>query len=85
MALIQIMKRGSEDDVHRFEQAIYDAKEALDEICEIYEQMKSQFDDRDGAGYSSRGGYSGRSWSYRDGHGPEWGERRSRNSMGQYR
>lgn len=85
MALIQIMKRSSSEDVQRFEDAIYDAKEAITEICEIFEDMKAQFSERDGGssygerGYSSRGGYMSRgSWYPRDGHAPtpEWGERR---------
>ena len=42
MGLIHIMKRGGED-VQRFEDAIYEAKEAISEICEFYEEMKSQF------------------------------------------
>lgn len=52
MGLIHIMERGGED-VNRFESALYDAKEAIMEICETFESMKSQFSER-GGGYGER-------------------------------
>lgn len=80
MGLIHIMKRGGED-VQRFEDAIYEAKESISEICEIYEEMKSQFSDEDssyGERYSHRYGerYGSRG-------GSSW-ERRSRDGRGRY-
>lgn len=74
MGLIHIMERGGED-AKRFESAIYDIKEAAMEVCEIYEQMKSEFGERYGNRYGSRG------YSNRDG----MEERRGRDSMGRYR
>lgn len=73
MSLIHIFERGG-DEAQRFEDAMYDIKEAVSEVCEIYEQMKSQYGERDGygEGYSNRYGerYSRRSGSM--------GERRGR-------
>jgi hypothetical protein len=79
------MKRGGED-VQRFEDAIYEAKEAISEICEIYEEMKSQFSDSDDSGFGERysrryGERYGERYSNRG--GSSW-ERRSRDSRGRY-
>jgi hypothetical protein len=62
MGFITIMKRGG-DDVKRFEDAIYDAKESVMEICEIFEEMKSRFSDEDAPSYGERSyhRYEGRS------------------------
>lgn len=79
MGLLHIMERGGEE-ADRFEENIYELKEIVTEMCETYEQMKSQ--------YGERGGYGERS-SYRMGsrmgERGSMGERRSRDSMGRYR
>lgn len=69
-----MLSRGGDEATQRFEDAMYDIKEAVTEACEIYEEMKSQ--------YSERGGYGERN-SYRYGErmgnrGGSMGERRSR-------
>lgn len=73
MGLFHIMSRGAEEDTQRFEEAIYEIKEAAAEVCEIYEQMKGEM--------SERGGYGERS-SYRYGERMNgrggYGERRGR-------
>ena len=79
MGLIHIMQRGG-DDAMRFEEAMYDIKDAIDEACEIYEQMKSQFGD--GEGYGERSSY--RMNNRMNSRGGSMGERRSRRANGQY-
>ena len=80
MGLIHIMQRGG-DDAMRFEEAMYDIKDAIDEACEIYEQMKSQFGE--GEGYGERSSH--RMGSRMGERGGSMGERRGRDSMGRYR
>ena len=79
MGLIHIMQRGG-DDAMRFEEAMYDIKDAIDEACEIYEQMKSQFGE--GEGYGERSSY--RMNNRMNSRGGSMGERRSRRANGQY-
>ena len=71
MGLVHIFERGGED-VERFEAAMYDIKDAIDEICEIYEKMKSEYGERRSSGRST--GYSSRSVSGHD--QAVYGERR---------
>ena len=80
MGLIHIMKRGGED-VQRFEEAIYEAKEAISEICEIYEEMKSQFGEGEESQYGER--YS-RRYGERYSSRGSMGERRMRDGRGRY-
>lgn len=80
MGLVHILARGNDESAQRFEDAIYDMKESVMEICEIYEEMKSQ--------YGERGEYGERS-SYRQNErmgnrGGSMGERRGRDSRGRY-
>lgn len=80
MGLVQILARGNDESAQRFEDAIYDMKESVMEICEIYEEMKMQ--------YGERGDYGERS-SYRHSErmgnrGGSMGERRGRDSRGRY-
>lgn len=83
MGIIHIMERGGEEE-RRFKHALMQAKDAIEEICELSEQMEDQYADErmSGRGYS-RGGYS------REGYGRDEGgmgmeERRMRNSRGRY-
>lgn len=70
MGLIHIMERGGKK-AERFEDAMYEIKEAVDEMCDIYDEMKEQFSSRDGGRASYRGGYN-----RRDNEEMEWSERR---------
>lgn len=54
MPLIHIMERGGED-AKRFEDAMYDIADAVDEMCEIYDKMKAQYGSGHDSGYSERG------------------------------
>lgn len=67
------MEKSSDSDVRRFEEAMKMAKEGIMEICEVYEDMKSQFGERYGNRYGHREDWDGMS------------ERRGRDSMGRYR
>lgn len=92
MGLIHIKERGG-DQERRFKRALRMAKEAIEEIQQLSEDMEEEFSSR-GGGYSGRdgGGYSGRDgggggYSNRGGYGErdDWGERnRSRDSRGRY-
>ena len=77
MGLIHIMERSSDNDVRRFEEGLKMAKEGIMEVCDLYEEMKSQFSER---GYGER-------YGNRYGHREDWDmyERRGRDSMGRYR
>lgn len=81
MGLLHIMTRGG-DEEYRFKSALKKAKTAIDEICELSEEMEEEFSERGGygerGGYRMRGGYSRRDdWDSMD-------ERRSRDSRGRY-
>ena len=76
MGIIHIMARGG-DEEYRFKAALKKAKSAIDEICELSEEMEEEYSER--GGYRMRGGYSRREeWDGMD-------ERRGRDSMGRYR
>ena len=76
MGIIHIMQRGG-DEEYRFKAALKKAKSAIDEICELSEEMEEEYSER--GGYRMRGGYSRREgWDGMD-------ERRGRDSMGRYR
>ena len=76
MGLIHIMERGGED-YREYKKAVKMAKEAIETICELTEEMEEQFGERGGS--HMRGGY------YRDGEMDGMHERRGRDSMGRYR
>lgn len=76
MGLLHIMTRGG-DEEYRFKAALKKAKSAIEEICELSEEMEDEFSER--GGYRMRGGYSRREdWDGMD-------ERRGRDSMGRFR
>lgn len=82
MGLLHIMTRGG-DEEYRFKAALKKAKSAIEEICELSEEMEDEFSERGGygerGGYRMRGGYSRREdWDGMD-------ERRGRDSMGRFR
>jgi len=82
MGLITILKRGG-DEYREYKEAVKMAKEAIETICALTEDMEEQFGER--GGYGEHGSYRGGS-SYR--RRPEWDEmdeRRGRDSMGRYR
>ena len=78
MGLIHIKERGG-DQEYRFKKALKMAKAAIEEICELSDEMEDEFGSieerssyRDG--FSSRSGYR---WD-------EMSERRGRDSRGRY-
>lgn len=77
MGLIHIMERGG-DDLREYKKAVKMAKEAIDTICELSEDMEEQYGERRGS-YRMRGGSS-----YRSGDWDEMDERRGRDSRGRY-
>lgn len=82
MGLLHIMPRGG-DEEYRFKSALKKAKAAIEEICELSDEMEEEFSERSGYGERTgtrmRGGYSRREdWEGMD-------ERRGRDSMGRYR
>ena len=80
MGIIHIMSRGG-DEEYRFKSALKKAKSAIEEICELSDEMEEQYSERS---YGERGGYRMRnSYSHRE----DWDgmdERRSRDSRGRY-
>lgn len=76
MGLIHIMERGG-DDYREYKKAVKMAKEAIETICELTDEMEEQYGER--RGYRMRGGSSYRS---EDWDGME--ERRGRDSRGRY-
>ena len=75
MGLIHIMERGG-DDYREYKKAVKMAKEAIDTICELTEEMEHEFGERKGS--YMRG-------SHHDGEWDGMYERRGRDSMGRYR
>ena len=78
MGLIHIMERGG-DDYREYKKAVKKAKEAIDTICELTEDMEEEF------GYKERNESYMRGSYRRDGEWGEMPERRGRDSMGRYR
>ena len=72
MGLIHIMERGGED-LREYKKAVKMAKEAIDTICELTEDMEDQYGERS---YDERGG--ARMRSYRREDWDSMDERRSR-------
>lgn len=93
MGLLHIMTRGG-DDAKRFDESMKRAKSGLMEACEIWEEMKASFSEREG--YDERGTYGERytpsesGFDYRMGGSMsdrdwrELQERRRRDSMGRF-
>lgn len=71
MGMIHIMSRGG-DEERRFKTALKQAKSAIEEICELSDEMEEEFSER--GGYRMRGGYS-----RRDDWDSSMDERRGRN------
>lgn len=92
--LIDFSERGG--DVRRFDEGLKMAKSGLMEVCDIWEDMKHDFNMRGGYSerYSSGGGYSSRDNSYHSGGSwapsmseRDWNElqeRRRRDGMGRF-
>lgn len=65
MGFISIMKRGG-DDYREYKKAVKMAKEAIETICELTEEMEDEYG-YDERSYRMRGGYSRREdWSGMD-------------------
>ena len=78
MGLITIMKRGG-DDYREYKKALKMAKEAIETICEITEDMEHDLGVEERHGSYMRGGSS-----YRHGEWDDMDERRGRDSRGRY-
>lgn len=76
MGIIHIMERGGED-LREYKKALKMAKQSIDTICELSEDMEEQFGER----YGERSNYRMRGYRGRD--YDEMDERRD--SMGRYR
>lgn len=84
MGIIHIMERGG-DDLREYKKALKMAKQGIETICELSEEMEDQYSERADYGerYGSRGGYRSRGYSRRD-DWDEMDERRYRDSRGHY-
>lgn len=60
MGIIRLMEKGGED-YKEYKKALKKAKEAIDEICELTDEMEDTFSSR---GYGMRGGMSRRDDDY---------------------
>jgi len=81
MGLIHIMSRGG-DEEYRFKSALKKAKSAIDEICELSEEMEEQYSER--GNYGERSNYRMRAVYPRYDEWDSMDERRSRDSRGRY-
>ena len=63
---------GRKSDTDEFYEAMEMAKEGLERVCELAEEMREQ--------YGGRGGYGRRDWDEME----DYGERRRRDSRGRY-
>lgn len=79
MGLIHIMERGG-DDYREYKKAVKMAKQAIDTICDLTEDMEEQYGER---GYGERGSARMRG-HYRRDDWDEMDERRGRDSRGRY-
>ena len=80
MGMLHIFSERS-DDARRFDEAMKMAKSGLMEACEIWEDMKAQFSEREGM--SQRGGY-GEHRMYRRDEYDRGMDERSRDSRGRW-
>ena len=74
MGIIHIMKRGG-DDYREYKKAVKMAKEAIETICELTEDMEEEFGERN---YERQGGSYMRGGSYRNNDWDGMDERRGR-------
>lgn len=69
MGIIHIMKRGG-DDYREYKKAVKMAKEAIETICELTEEMEDEFgggmDERRGGSYMRGGSYRNGDWDGMD-------------------
>ena len=65
MGIVHIMERGGEE-LHEYKKAVKKAKEAIDAICELSEEMEDKYSERS------------RMRGYRDGEWDDYSERRYR-------
>ena len=86
MRLVHIFKERG-DELHEFKKALKMAKEGIETICELSEDMEDEYSERGDYGerYSSRGDYRSRNYYRRDHDWDDMEERRYRDSMGRYR
>lgn len=92
MRIIHMFKERG-DELREYKKALKMAKESIDTICELSDEMEDEYSERGDYGerYSNRGdygerrGYSSRSYSRRDHDWDDMEERRYRDSMGRYR
>lgn len=74
------------DETQKLKEAVMMIKEGSEIICELAEQMQSEYGER--GSYGQRGGYGERgaygNYSNRDGYSERYGER-GRDSMGRFR
>lgn len=87
MGFIRIMERGGEE-LREYKKALKMAKQGIETICELTEEMEDQFSERryDPYRMDNRGSYGERDY-YRGYYGremDEMDERRGRDSMGRY-
>lgn len=82
--IYSLRERGG-SDVTEFKKAAKMAKEGIEMMCELAEEMADQFGERRGGGYGSREGYGSRGgYGRRDDEYEEFSERRMRDSRGRY-
>ena len=83
MGVIHIMERGGED-LREYKKALKMAKEGIEMICELSDDMEDQYGERgDYSRYRMRG-YGERRYYRRDDDWDDMNERRYRDSRGRY-
>lgn len=79
--------RSRDNESREFEEAAMMAKEGIEKMCDLAEEMRERYSERRSGNYGSRGGYGRR--GYYGSRDEEWDEmdemrERRRNSRGQY-
>ena len=86
MRIVHMFKERG-DELREYKKALKMAKEGIETICELSDEMEDEYSERGDYGerYSSRGDYRSRNYYRRDHDWDDMDERRYRDSMGRYR
>ena len=81
MRIMHVLREKGGDELREYRKALRMAKEGIDTICELSDEMEDEYSER--GDYGDRYGY--RSYSRRDHDWDGMEERRYRDSKGRYR
>lgn len=86
MRIVHMFKERG-DELREYKRALRMAKEGIDTICELSDDMEDEYSERGSYGerYGTRGDYRQRDYRRRDSEWDGMDERRYRDPMGRYR